>query len=344
MQRCYFCRKELHEVPFTCRRCGSSFCADHHLPENHNCTQQDKAHFGRCYHCKRQLRGISYRCGECGKYFCLACKNPEKHGCKESTSIPPATYIPKREKPYIPPYNRPIKHYRLKRFLRKLGRGIKTVIIAGVFILIIGFFAIMAFSSLFSNYSIFMSTHNPVADVLKPALSLPTETTINKSKENLGYVNSIRTSYGKSPLSFDLRLYNLAKARTSDMEQYAYFDHVNPTTGTCAYSMKSAFGFNSNEYVAENAYESQISINYGPPQLQAYHDGIEKDAVDSWLTDRGHKYNLLYSNHISGAVYCSQNSICVFLGLNHDMFTNACHTAAEGNAFWNQARQQPGEV
>ncbi|MEM3833672.1 MAG: AN1-type zinc finger domain-containing protein [Thermoprotei archaeon] len=36
MAKCQVCNKDI-ALPFTCRYCGGTFCAEHHLPENHNC-------------------------------------------------------------------------------------------------------------------------------------------------------------------------------------------------------------------------------------------------------------------------------------------------------------------
>lgn len=47
--------------------------------------------------------------------------------------------------------------------------------------------------------------------------------------------------------------------------------------------------------------------------------------------------------HIAGAVACSSGGHCVFIGLNHDRFTDACYTAAQGEAFWSTAGVQPNE-
>jgi hypothetical protein len=38
MARCTFCKKETGYLPFHCKYCGNSFCSEHRLPENHNCT------------------------------------------------------------------------------------------------------------------------------------------------------------------------------------------------------------------------------------------------------------------------------------------------------------------
>lgn len=41
--RCSFCNKEV-TMPYRCKYCGRIFCADHRLPENHECDG-----IGRCY-------------------------------------------------------------------------------------------------------------------------------------------------------------------------------------------------------------------------------------------------------------------------------------------------------
>lgn len=79
------------------------------------------------------------------------------------------------------------------------------------------------------------------------------QTTQSESIKAIDYVNKIRADHGEKPIKFDLRAFNLGLARAKDMYDYGYLDHVNPTTGTCAYSMKSQFGFSDDEYVAENA-------------------------------------------------------------------------------------------
>lgn len=274
--------------------------------------------------------GMPYKCHRCGIALCDNCRLPENHACHTHTQT--------TQKPFKPVQryqNKPINH------LQNFFNLIKDVVSAIIIIIISGFVVLLII--LVWNPSV-MDTHNPISDTIKSTLNFPTETTVEKSKESLSYINTIRAGYGKSALNFDIRLYNLAKARGSDLDTYNYFDHTNPVTKTCAWSIKSQYGLKSNEYAAENLYGSEISINKNPQQHQSYHEGIEKDAVDSWLTSRGHRYNLLYSDHISGAIYCSPNSNCVFLGLNHDNFGEGCHTGTEGFAFWENIGTQTGEV
>jgi len=165
-------------------------------------------------------------------------------------------------------------------------------------------------------------------------------TSEKSSKEAINYLNQIRAQYERAPLKWDKRVYELALARAKDMIDYQYQDHTNPYTGECPDNMKQKFNISSYEFVAENVYG-----------YSKFEEGIctrvekrsPKEAIDSWLESRGHRYNLLYFGHKAGAVACWK-SICVFLGLNYDGFGRGCHTAKEGMEFWKKAPIQPGEV
>lgn len=143
---------------------------------------------------------------------------------------------------------------------------------------------------------------------------------IESSKNAIAYINEIRTEKGRSVISFDDRAYSLALARVRDTIEYDYFDHTNPFTGSCPDNMKSGFGFSSNEYAAENL----SGGTYG-----------SISAIDLWMTSQGHRYNLLFTDHTSGAVACEGGN-CVFLGVNNNHFGEGCYTGAEGEA-WHQS-------
>lgn len=155
-----------------------------------------------------------------------------------------------------------------------------------------------------------------------------------ESIEATDYLNKLRVEKGRKEIIFDERVYNLAVARAKDMSDNNYLDHTNPTTGACPDNMKSEYGLNSYESVAENA--------YGSPGASYYHVS-PIGAINSWMTSRGHRFNLLYENHIAGVVGCYKN-MCSFLGLNRDGFGAGCYTGEEGTAFWNTAEKQPGEI
>jgi|TARA_Y100000310_G_scaffold42248_1_gene39530 hypothetical protein len=149
--------------------------------------------------------------------------------------------------------------------------------------------------------------------------------------ESIDYLNQLREENGKKPINFDEIVYNIGMARVKDMYEYEYMDHTNPVTGSCPDNIKTKYGLSSGEYVAENAYGM-----WGAP-------ASPRAAIDSWMTSRGHRYNLLYTGHTAGAVTC-YGGYCVFLGLNRDRFGEGCHTGEEGTAFWETVGTQPGEV
>lgn len=101
--RCDFCGETLHEVPFKCRRCGDSFCSDHHLPENHQCpglhSYEHKSHHKYCGNCGRELSGMPYKCQRCGVVFCDNCRLPENHGCNVTPPDPVPFRSPKKKLP-----------------------------------------------------------------------------------------------------------------------------------------------------------------------------------------------------------------------------------------------------
>jgi len=157
-------------------------------------------------------------------------------------------------------------------------------------------------------------------------LSKPQQSTETQAVSTIEYVNKLREQNGKNPISHDSRVFQLALARTKDMYDYNYLDHTNPQTGTCPYNMKSNFGLQSNENVAENAYLSTIN---GKPSL--YNPSLN-EVVDGWMESTGHRMNLLSYEHIGGSVAC-YGGYCVFLGLNHGNYGEGCYTAVEGKKY-----------
>jgi hypothetical protein len=85
MRQCHYCGKILHELPYTCRRCGHIFCSDHHLPENHQCAghhhHEHKPHYRLCENCSHALTGLPFTCHRCGMFLCEQCHLPENHRC-----------------------------------------------------------------------------------------------------------------------------------------------------------------------------------------------------------------------------------------------------------------------
>ncbi len=156
----------------------------------------------------------------------------------------------------------------------------------------------------------------------------------------LDYVNEIRQRFGRSPLAYDRRAFSLAMMRAWDMRKYRYYDHTNPFNGSCPYTMKTEYGFQPHEFVAEN-------LNGYPDYTEDFFTLTEKrpirEAVDAWMGSRGHRFNLLYEHHTAGAIACYKDK-CVFLGVNQRGFGEGCVTAAEGLHHWQTIPLQPGEL
>jgi len=166
----------------------------------------------------------------------------------------------------------------------------------------------------------------------------PEQTTEDESKQAIAYVNEQRSKAGKKSINWDPRVFELALAWTQHQYENEFFDHMDPKTGLCPYTMKSEFGLQKHEFVAENIH----GLMYSNGDFTSYNDDYQS-AVSGWMTSRGHKYNLLYDNHVAGAYACT-GGVCSFMGLNYDRFGQGCSSAAEGTAYWDRAGKQPGEV
>lgn len=166
--------------------------------------------------------------------------------------------------------------------------------------------------------------------------------TKEESIKAINYLNQIRAENGKKPIEFDERLYNLAVARSKDMFLNKYLDHTSPT-GECAYTMQTDFGIPRSYTIAENALGYDYDPNCKNCEIKTR---PMTDAIDKWMTSRGHRYNLLYDKHIAGAVGCYKSK-CVFLGRHTDPYGlgggGGCYTAEEGRRFWRSTPSQPGE-
>ena len=159
-------------------------------------------------------------------------------------------------------------------------------------------------------------------------------------KITFNYLNDIRRKNGRKELEWDDRAYKLAVARSKDMSERGYFDHITPE-GTCAKDMKSEYGFKSGEILAENC-GGMTHYAGGTPIPGTSVD----EAVDDWMSSRGHRYNLLYEKHTRGAIGCYK-SICVFYGVHNDPYglgAGPCTSGDTGLAYWESAEKQSGEI
>ncbi len=275
-----------------------------------------------CQNCGKKT-DLPYKCKFCGGYFCDDCRLPPKHNCTGISSWKerqtPSRYSvrksKKRTRRFIPT---PTISQRKRKSSSLLEKSLILLLVG-----IIGFVAYMDYSEEVNSFFQGVKDESGEKMVSLKKSFTSVNTSVNESKEAIEYVNEIRRNHGKGKIEFDKRVYKLAMARVKDMDKYDYMDHTNPETGSCPYNMKDKFGLSPGEDVAENAYMDTSD----------YHSGMEEDAIDSWMDSRGHRYNLLYSNHVAGAVACYKE-YCVFLGLNYDGFGRGCYTAEEGVEYW----------
>ncbi|HOZ35949.1 MAG TPA: CAP domain-containing protein [archaeon] len=149
------------------------------------------------------------------------------------------------------------------------------------------------------------------------------------SKVAFDYINELRKENGVNEISWDDKIYDLAKYKVDDMSKRNYFDHVDPD-GKCVGSYAKNYGLSySSDSFAENLF------GYSSPY---FFD--QKESVDSWMDSRGHRYNLLYSGHKRGAIACN-SQYCSFIGQGGSSWS--CNTGEAGLQFWETVGKQPGE-
>ncbi len=161
-----------------------------------------------------------------------------------------------------------------------------------------------------------------------------------EAKEAFSLVNKLRKKHDKKTIAWDSRAHKLSVSRSKDMFKRGYFDHVTPE-GTCVKDMKSEYNFSQFEILAENI-GGMTHRSDGTPIAST----TPKEAVRSWMESRGHRYNLMYTHHKSGAIGCYKY-ICTFLGVHkkaQGFGSGPCTTGEEGKRYWRNAPPQPGEV
>ncbi len=167
--------------------------------------------------------------------------------------------------------------------------------------------------------------HNAVVDSIRGTAGAATEAIQSVSGElaksnsteadsaaAIEYLNQIRVQNGVEPVAYNSSLFQLALVRAKDMAGYKYLDYTNPFTGSCADSMRPRYGFGPGEYVVENAFGRE----------GGYTHDIEQKAIDSWMTQPGNRWLLLYP-HKAGAIACA-DGYCSFLGLTPDRLFDGC--------------------
>lgn len=164
----------------------------------------------------------------------------------------------------------------------------------------------------------------------------------NESKESFAYLNQLRKQNNRRPIEWDDKIYELSVARSKDMYERNYFDHTTPE-GKCVKDFKSSYGLDRYT-IAENLGAQYVGYNERDMSISKTID--IKGQIDGWMESRGHRYNLMYPDHVKGAIGCYYG-VCAFLGANTDPYglgAGPCTTGDEGIAYWKSVGKQPDEI
>jgi uncharacterized protein YkwD len=150
-------------------------------------------------------------------------------------------------------------------------------------------------------HGIFTLTGGLVQSISKDAMK--SNSTPYDSQQAIIYLNGVRVNNGKAPVPFEPDAFDLAMARAQDMNQYSYLGYSNPGTGASASGMQEIHGIDPPERVQESVYG----------QWNGYTYGIEIQAIDSWLSDRGNQERLM--DPYKGAAIACSGGYCSFIGV-----------------------------
>jgi len=285
----------------------------------------------RCnqFNCNKKIGLIdTFSCRYCKLNHCSEHRLPENHECKGLTKGNIYTKYNKKRKLSSNKHTnyRSYRSYKNNSITRRINNfespvNIKSTLEEGIiYILIILAIILFYFPSVFTSGSGIQISgiYDTISYDDDPAKAID-------------LVNKERIKYGKKPINFDQNLYELAFYKSKDMYINKYYDHPD-IYGKCPNYYKKDFGIIGGS-VADNLYHDGGGI-----LLPSYQNSIK-----SWMTSRGHRYNLLFDGHISGAIACYAE-YCTFVGLNYDRLGSTCNTGDEGMKFWETIELQPGEV
>lgn len=121
-------------------------------------------------------------------------------------------------------------------------------------------------------------------DLIYPGqvINIPTDDSkaVSFEQEVIRLVNEIRVQNGLKELAFDWELGRVARYKSQDMKDNAYFSHTSPVYGS-PFQMIKSFGI-SYKSAGEN-----IAKGYATPQA----------VVNGWMNSSGHRANILNASY-----------------------------------------------
>lgn len=119
-----------------------------------------------------------------------------------------------------------------------------------------------------------------IARTIEPGFIPPVNQEVDQAtqfeQEVLRLTNKKRLAHGLEPLHLDKKLFEVARLKSKDMDDYDYFDHNSPNYGS-PFEMMKEFGIQY-QSAGEN-----IAFGYGSPEA----------VVNGWMNSPGHRANIL---------------------------------------------------
>jgi len=122
-------------------------------------------------------------------------------------------------------------------------------------------------------------------------------------------VNNERQTYGLSPLEYDTRLADIARAHSQDMANRNYFSHDNPEgqdpterAKAAGYPCYKDYGGYYTDGIAENIFQNWLYTTITYYNGLAVYDWstkseIASSTVSGWMLSEGHRQNILKSTY-----------------------------------------------
>lgn len=302
MAVCEICGQQV-DFPFRCNYCGSLFCAEHRLPENHKCPNLPKeapyhvrVRRERPYTTPRRSRPVDFT-------------NSGEHKNDFNTA---------QEKQ--PNENQVTPNYSNKKYEPKKSNK-RAILAALTAIILIAALVMLIFNNSAPSYSAPTSTFNPSSST--PSTLTPTQTpnptpTIDTHKELVNYalslINTDRQANGLQ--SVTLSSINSGQVHAEEMLKNGYFSHwdMNGQKPYMRYTLAGGKGSVSENCAWKRTTADNLEINSLNNFIKSALSDLEysmmyDDASSNW----GHKDNILNPLHNKVSIGISYDNHNVYL-------------------------------
>jgi len=163
MVKCDYCGKNVDPLPWTCKRCGQTFCDNHRLPENHDCSRINQKNFFEPLTKRTTPKYKEYK--------------------SKSYEVEDEMYIPGKKKHHFS-FNFSISHFSFKGFLRRyvyfrIQDDVKPHLMQFLLIFLIGIVLNYVYFRTFSLNYLFIGGVNEWFSILNATLNYSLGNTYN---------------------------------------------------------------------------------------------------------------------------------------------------------------------